>query len=650
MLRSVATAALAVLCLAFSSRAAAQSAARDTLETVVVTATREAVSTAVPTATTTVLRGDDLRAAGITRVADALRLVPGADVVGSGSLGAQTSLFLRGGNSNYVRVLVDGVPLNDAGGAFDFSTLTTTNIDRIEVLRGPASVLYGSDAVSGVVQLFTRAGSGPLAWHALAGGGSRGAERGELGLTAGSPRAGVSLMASRQSSDGDLAFNDRFATDVLSASARLAPDAATRLAFAARWSAASFHYPTDYDGTVADHNAEQAEHRFVLSLDADRRLSSRVTAHLTLTQNEDLPRSNDAADGPADTLGFYGYFSRSTRIRRAAEMRLTARLAGGATLTIGGEAAREREQTSTLSLSQYGPSSGAFSAARHTDALYAQLLGDATPRVSYVAGARLDRNSAFGDFFTARGGVAFLGGPAWRLRLSAGNAFKAPSFSENFATGYVTGNPALRPERSVGGELGGDAFLLDGTLVVRVTGYTQRFTDLVQYTGTAPSPGAPNYFNVAAAAANGVEFEGEWRPSSSMAVRASWAYTDTRATGAGFDASSGATYVVGERLIRRPPNAGSLVVTQRLSDATFDVVVTHVGARPDGDYAQYPVAAVDLPAYDKLDVAFTIPLARGATPVALVARVDNALDARYQEIALFAAPRRAWFAGLRWGR
>lgn len=643
--------AVAVLFPLLAAPAGAQRAAHDTLSAVVVTATREPVASAVPTATTTVLRGDDLRAAGITRVADALRLVPGAAVVGSGAVGSLTSLFLRGGNSNYVRVLVDGVPMNDAGGGFDFSTLTIANIDRIEVLRGPASVLYGSDAVTGVVQLFTRQGAGPLAWHALAGGGSRGAEQGELGLSAGSATAGFSLLGSRQASNGDLAFNDNFATNVLSLGAHAALDHATRVAIAARWSSASFHYPTKYDGTVSDHNAEQAEHRLVTSAEIDRQLSEKLSAHLTLTQNEDLPRSNDAPDSPADTLGFFGYFSRSTRVRRAAELRLTAQLGARTTLTVGGEVARDRESTSSLSLSQYGNSAGAFEASRHTDALYAQLLGDASPRLSYVAGARVDRNSAFGSFATARGGLAWRGGPAWRVRLSAGNAFKAPSFYENFATGYVTGNPALRPERSTGGEVGADAFLLDGVLVVRGTVYAQQFRDLVQYAGTAPSPGAPNYYNVAGATARGVEIETEWRPSAATTVRASYAYTDTRATAAGFDASSGATYVVGERLIRRPPHAASLFVARTFGRASLDLIATRVGARDDRDFAQYPVAPVQLPAYTTLDGSLVLPLGRDeARPLALVLRVSNALDARYEEIARFAAPRRAWFAGLRWGR
>ena len=108
----------------------------------------------------TVLRGDDLRAQGIRSVGDALRQVPGAQVVQGGGFGAQTSLFLRGGESDYVKVLVDGVPVNQPGGAYDFANLTTDNVERIEVVRGPGSVLYGSDAIAGVVQIVTREGAG----------------------------------------------------------------------------------------------------------------------------------------------------------------------------------------------------------------------------------------------------------------------------------------------------------------------------------------------------------------------------------------------------------------------------------------------------------------------------------------------------------
>src|SRR5919205_1313434 len=137
----------------------AQSPDTTTLQPVVVSASKIPVRADALSQSVTILFGDDLRARGVTRVSDALREVPGAQLVQSGSAGSLTSLFLRGGESRYTKVLIDGVPVNSAGGSFDFSHLTTDNIERIEIVRGPASVLYGADAVTGVVQIFTRHGS-----------------------------------------------------------------------------------------------------------------------------------------------------------------------------------------------------------------------------------------------------------------------------------------------------------------------------------------------------------------------------------------------------------------------------------------------------------------------------------------------------------
>src|SRR5258708_26385028 len=131
------------------------------LQPVGVTATRVPVAADLGASAVTVLRGSDLVAQGIRTVAQALETVPGAHVVETGSFGGQTSLFMRGGESDYTKVLLDGVPLNQAGGAIDLAHLTTDNIDRIEIVRGPVSVLYGTDAVTRVVQIFTRRGPGP---------------------------------------------------------------------------------------------------------------------------------------------------------------------------------------------------------------------------------------------------------------------------------------------------------------------------------------------------------------------------------------------------------------------------------------------------------------------------------------------------------
>ncbi len=652
--RSIVAAAAAVVvgtpATAQSALQALSTGARDTLATAFVTATRLAAATVAPTATTTVLRGDDLRAQGITRVADALRLVPGTTIVSSGSLGSQTSLFMRGGNSSYVRVLVDGVPLNDAGGFIDLANFTTDNIDRIEVVRGPASVLYGSEAITGVIQLFTRSGAGPASWRALVGGGTQGTRRAELSLSGGHDAIRYSLMGAHHTTNGILAFNNGFTTGVLSGVLRVTPDARTDVQLAGRWSAASFHFPTDYTGAIGDRNAEQADHRLTISADAGRRVSRRIEVRALLTSNEFLPRSNDGPDTPADTVGFYGFFSRSTRTRRAADIRANMRLAARSTLTVGAEFARDRERSTSVSLSEFGPSAGSFDGARHNTGLYAQAVGDATDRVSYSVGARRDGNSAFGVFTTSRIGVAWLAGSSARVRAAVGTAFKAPSFFENFATGYVTGNPALRPEQSRSIEVGFDAFRMGGRMTLSGALFHQQFRDIIQYSGTAPAPGAPNYFNLAGADAKGMDLSASVRVNARVTFSTSYSWTDTRVTEAGFDSTHGASYVNGERLIRRPPHTVTATAAWRNTvDDNLRITATRVGARADRDFAAYPVTAITMPAYVKVDASARVRVSpRNA--LALVVRVDNLLSARYEEVARFQAPTRTVFVGLRFGR
>ncbi len=653
--RRIAVAPLVFAFTALTSRAlAAQGLAqppKDSLAAVVVTASRVPIATAAPIAMSTILKGDDLRAQGITRVEDALRLVPGAQVVSSGPEGSQTSLFLRGGNSNYVRVLVDGVPVNDAGGAFDWASLTVSNIDRIEVVQGPASVLYGSDAVTGVVQIFTRNGDGPLATNAYAGIGSYGARRDELGWSGGNLNAGFTLNGSHQYTDGILPFNNGFLDDVLSASVRLAPDSKTDVHMAMRWSSQIYHYPTESDGTVDDHNAEQTDHRLVLSLDAGRKLSERVDFRISLASNEYLPRSNDGPDSPADTLGFFGFFSRSVETHHSGDARFNIRYGARGVFTVGEEIAADREDQTSLSLSQFGNSPGAFEASRHNSATFAQAIGDATDRLSYVVGGRLDQNSAFGTFPTMRASLAYVLSAEARVRASIGSAFTAPTFSQNFSTGFVTGNPALQPEHSRSAELGFDTFLADGRLTLKATGFLQQFANIIDYSGNAP-PGTPSYYNVAGANANGVELEGIYRAGGGVTLSGSYTYTDTKTTKIGFDSTTGASYVPGQPLIRRPKNAWAVSALQTYGNGSqLTLVAAFVGERADRDFVPFPAVPVTLPGYTKVDFSFVQPLPshiRGG--IALEGRVENLLNAQYQEIDHFQAPGRELFIGLRIGK
>ncbi len=650
MIRRVAIAVLLSLCTTPITAQDFSRTPKDSLAAVVVTATRVPIATAAPIATATILKGDDLRAQGITRVIDAMRLVAGAQMVESGPEGSQTSLFLRGGNSNYVRVLIDGVPVNSAGGAFDWASLTTDNVDRIEVVRGPASVLYGSDAVTGVVQIFTRDGRGRLATRAYTGVGSRGTRRDELGISGGNNAAGFTLSGAHHYTDGILAFNNGFLDDVVSGSLRITPDVNTDIRFAARWSSQIYHYPTDFDGTVADHNSEQTDHRFVLSVDAGRKISRRVDMRIALASNEYLPRSNDGPDSPADTLGFYGYFSRQVETHRSGDLRFNVHYGSRGVFTMGGEIASDRESQTTRSLSQYGSSLGSFAASRHNSAAFAQLIGDATRRFSYVIGGRLDQNSAFGSFQTMRASAAYLMSAALRVRGSVGSAFTAPSFYQNFATGYVTGNPQLLPEHSRSAELGMDAFLYNGKVTLKATGFFQRFKDIIDYSGSA-APGTPSYYNVAGASSNGFELEGEYRASGGVTLSGNYTYTDVRATKVGFDSSSSAQYVQGQRLTRRAPNVWTLSAVQRYANgASMTLVETHVGERSDRDFVPYPAVVAMLPGYTKTDFSIVTPLpSHFAGGMWLEGRIENVFDAKYQDVVRFPAPGRMVRIGVRVG-
>src|SRR6185503_5472280 len=147
---------------------------------------------------------------GVTTVVEALRGVPSLVLVRPGGEGAQTSIFLRGGESDYVRVLIDGVPLNQPGGAIDIGHLTTENVDRIEIVRGPTSVLYGSDAVTGVIQIITRRGQGPARFSIDMGGGTFGTSSVAADALWGGMRAGLSAGFQRDATDGFQPFNSQY--------------------------------------------------------------------------------------------------------------------------------------------------------------------------------------------------------------------------------------------------------------------------------------------------------------------------------------------------------------------------------------------------------------------------------------------------------
>jgi vitamin B12 transporter len=611
----------------------------------VVTATRLPTPANALTAAVTVLHGADLRAEGLTHVGDALRRVPGLALARTSSFGSQHTLFVRGGQSNYTRVLVDGVPLNEPGGVLDLGRVTLDNVERIEVVRGPASVLYGSEAVAGVIQIFTRTGTGAARWDTELGGGSYGTERLSLGGSGAFGAWGWTLQGDHHATDGILPYNNEYVNDG-AASSLAWRNTRHDLRLTTRYNTSIYRYPTGSDGSVEDRNAERTEHRLASSLDYGYTVDDRVQMRLMGSAMDLLPRTNDGADDAGDTSGFYGFFAKGTVRRRLFDARTIVRLGTAQFLTLGTEYTRDTERSASVSQSEFGDFPDQLRAARETRAFYVQGQGSAG-RVDYTVGGRLDDNSAFGIFRTARVGTAYRVSDRVRVRASAGTAFKAPSFFENFATGFTVGNPALRPERTRSADVGVE-LALPRASTLTMTAFAQKFRDLIQYNGAAPF-GDPNYYNIAAANAGGVEVEATLPALFGVEHSVSHTWTDTRVADAGFNTTPEANFVQGGRLLRRPEHVTAYRMRKALVGGhSVSSALILTGEREDRDFATFPATIVFLKPYATLDLGgeFRLP-ARLARDARLTVRIENALDVRTEQIAGFATPGRLLYAGLK---
>src|SRR5205823_3300386 len=471
------------------------------LNPVVVTATRGPRSLAAVPAAVTVLRGEDIRAQGIQTVFEALRDVPGAAVVQTGSFGGQTSLFMRGGQSNYVKVLLDGVPVNQPGGSFDFANLTTDNVERIEVVRGPASVLYGSDAVTGVVQIFTRRGTGTSRAEVSARGGTYGTTAWDAEASEGSPVTSYSVSISRFASHGIYPFNSRYYNTVFSGLARVVPDDRTDATVTLRYGDDVFHFPTNGAGRSVDHNQFNYGSGPAIGLDLGHHFTSQFEARLLLATNE----SNAGFDNRPDSATDSTRFQNLEDVRRSsADLRANLYLASGTVITLGTAVEQERERSFNVCQTSFGDCTTLpIDSARWNAAYYAEGVTD-VGRIGLTTGARVEDNQRFGTFVAYRLGAVYRFTAATRLRATGGTGFREPSFSENYSTGYSVGNPNLRPEHSRSWEVGLEQWLAGDRVSVSATFFDQSFVDLIDYNPSAAT-GAPNYSNVAAADANGLE-------------------------------------------------------------------------------------------------------------------------------------------------
>lgn len=629
-----------------SQQAPADTAADTTaLAPVVVSASRIAARSSRLAQSVTVLTGAELRERGISTVTEALRQVAGAAVVQSGSYGSVTSLFLRGGESRYTKVLLDGVPVNAVGGAFDFSHLTTDNIDRIEVVRGPSSALYGADAVSGVIQIFTRRGVGRPRLTVGGRGGSYGTSEGSASVAGAQGRLSYSLGGAARRTDGVLPFNNQSYNGTLSGLLRATPDSLTDAQISTRYTAAEFHYPTDFTGAPVDSNAYRVQHRLTVGLDAGRFITPRVQLRVLGASNEVRDFTEDLAPGFADPA-LVRSNARGRGTRRSGELRANVFVGPGTTLSVGGVYQREYERNATASGPPAGPLAGSNdSRSRTTTAAYADIAGSVADRIAYSASARSDNPSDFSSATTTRAGVnvALLRG--MRARASYGTAFNAPAFNQIFATAFTNASPDLQPERTNSAEAGLEQTFARGHALVSAVYFAQRFNQLITYVnGTAPTFKG-SYANLAGASANGYEAELRLVELGGFSASAQLTRVAPRVTRLAPDYAGDLT--VGQALLRRPSHSAAATLSYRVAPgSSMGATATFTGARPDADFTSFPSLPVTLPAYRRYDLFAELDLSDFVRlPAALTLRIDNASNVRYQEVFGFAAPRRAVLVG-----
>jgi vitamin B12 transporter len=610
------------------------------LEGLVVTATAIPLAISSLGGHVTVLDGEELRTRGVYRLSEALREVPGIAIVQNGSMGSTTSVFMRGGESDYVQVLIDGVQVNQPGGSFDFSGLDMASVERIEVVRGPSSALNGSDAVAGVIHIITRGGGGERV-TARTRAGSFGRLDATMDVSGGSERASYGVTLARQTTEGILAFNNAFDNTVLNGKASFQLNSGTRARISARVGDRRYRFPTSSSGALEDVNQFSFNDESTLSAELERTLWDGAALRVLATSYSVDTGTDDAPDGPDDNTGFFGFQSLDNYRRTALDLRLNAQVADGLTLSAGGEYESQEVRSFNESLSEFGPSTGRSANSRLNRAGYLHAAGE-RGLLSGNVGFRFEDNEFFGGFFTWQAGVSARVSSTVRLRASAGRGIKEPTFFEAFASGFALGNPDLDPEISDSWEAGAEFTPVEG-LTLQATWFNQDFQDLIQFTFTPPQPGDPNYFNIAAARASGVEAGASYRAGIwSLGADVTW--LDTEVTDSGFDSGEGATFVEGGRLLRRPEvTLGVRGDIRPVPALNLGATVRRFGDRDDRDFTTFPAAPVVLEAYTRVDasVSWDVFGVEGNRPgFRLTGLGQNLTDEDFQEVFGFRAPGR----------
>jgi vitamin B12 transporter len=604
---------------------------------VVVTASRLDEPSRDVASDVTVIPASDISNAQQRMLSTALREVPALDVNQSGGLGGLTSVFIRGANSGQTLVLIDGVIVNDpisADRGFDFANLTTDNIDRVEVLRGPQSVLYGSDAIGGVINVITRRGQGdPHATFTLEGG-SFATYRGSAAVSGGSGMVNYSFGASHAQSAGissaasDLGNTERdgYRNDTFSGRIGVTPAPWFDVDVMARGTQSRADEDNGGGAGMDDPNRVLSVDQYLFRV-APRTMLFDGFWEQTLAFSVTSYDTHD--DNPPDgqTGGAYSFSVFRSRLV-VLDWQNTLRIQDSQALVVGLTFRQENGESSTAS---FDPVFGPFVSVLGDQSAwirsaYGEYRIHLWDRLTASAGARVDDHKEFGTHGTYRGTAAYvLEETDTKLRSTIGTGFKAPSLFELYSS---FGNPDLKPEESMGWDVGFDQGIANRTVVASVSYFRNNFTNLIDFDSAASK-----YFNTGRAGTSGVEAAVKIVPVKELEVRLSYTFTDTK------DKDTG------EELLRRARHKAAVradyAVTEKLH---VNGSYLYVGARQDlaFDPVTFVSSPVTLPDYALLNLAASYKVTE---KISLFIRGDNVLNRRYQEVFGFGTPGAAVYGG-----
>lgn len=640
------------LCLPVIIAAAAASASASSEEirdTLVVTASRVPVPLAAAGSSVSVIERSDIEARQSVFAVDLLKDVPGLSVSRSGSVGSQTQVRVRGAEANQVLVLIDGIEANDPAGndEFAFQDLTTWDVERIEVVRGPQSALWGSDALAGVVNIITRQPTSDFAAEGFAEAGAfdTAAFGGRIGGDLLGARAGLSLSRvdsggdnNSRTGDEDDGYENTTATLTLAGN----PAENLDLEFIGRYTATNKAFdgtdfvttglPTDTgDETAVDLGYFRAGGKLSL---AGGRWTQRLRAAWTTT---DTDNSNEFGANGSTNADKYGIYYQSTwQLSRPAADN------AGSSVTVALD--RERQE-----FGQAGPATpfGDPNQDQSMDntAAALELLLAPFERTSVSLSGRYDDNSDFDDVGTFRATTAWTAeATATRLHASLGTGQKAPTFIERygFFPDQFIGNPDLKPEKSTGWEAGIEQPLWNDRASLGATYFREDLEDEINGFAFDPDTFLFTAENLdGRSKRRGVEVTARGRVTDGLRLSGSYTYTD----------ATQPDPLTGEdtREIRRPRHAASLNADWGLLEGKADVNlnVSYVGDRDDTFFEVAPpfgTRTVDLDSYYLASLATSYRL----TPQASVyARVENLFDEEYEDVYGYNTPGIGAYAGIR---